>query len=484
MIYDGPYAALENTELDDIANKNKIMYLNGDGNLEWRAFDDVSIAELEKYSTVANFPSTGSTSKLYLSEISGEFYRWSGSVYVRTDANGARKNESNTFTQTNTFNTTINTNGIINTGNISSAIANINTVNSTTIDTINIKTDFLKGSDNITSASIVNGDLTLQNWMNANQKNIYNLNEIRCDIVKNQSNNKIFIDTLNDTANIDTINSTTLNLTTVNSSNINNTGVIEVNEIRADNGSATDASYTFKNDQSSGMYLHDIGQPAIAANGTRIMTLKDDSITCQKPIRFTTLGTAALPALTFNDPTFNSGIYSSGNDVLNFSTNGVERLEINNTAVVIGNKVLNTDGTASLPSYSFSSDATSGLYMDSTGNPSISSGGFNVMQVKDVGIYINSSGSGNSRGLYIESHTGSSNAMIGKSQLVNGTKIINTSSAMSNFYYFITPSNAGTGTSGALIVDNIISGVSFRVRDPSASASTNDSDFYWWIIGA
>lgn len=99
--FDNAYVNLTPAQI--AANSGKVLYNNGD-TLEWLSFSDVNIAELSSHATYASFPSSNqSTSKIYLDQSNGEFYRWSGSAYVRTDANGARKNEANTFTALNTF---------------------------------------------------------------------------------------------------------------------------------------------------------------------------------------------------------------------------------------------------------------------------------------------------------------------------------------------------------------------------------------------
>ncbi len=72
-------------------------------------------------------------------------------------------------------------------------------------------------------------------------------------------------------------------------------------------------------------------------------------------------GTAALPSLTFSsDP--NLGVYRIGADDLGFSTNGVLRLDLSTTALTSTLPYLGQNGAAANPSLSFSADSTMGIY--------------------------------------------------------------------------------------------------------------------------
>jgi hypothetical protein len=510
IVFDEAYQAFEDTELDNPANQNKIMYLNGTGNLEWKAFDDQSIAELETYADFASLPTTGIATKLYFTVNTGEFYRWATTAYVRTDANHPRLNEVNTFTQSNNFN------GISNTGNIGSDTMSSTTNTTTNTRTTNIQTGTgstvattagnkltLNANLNANNTTIENtfamrlnrlesligtlvantdnnqftlqttmnannqrindvadvevgnirslngtiiasssgNDLTLQNWLNANEKNIYNLVESRQDRLKNKANTKTFIDTTTDTGNIATLNTTTgnitttnsttgnittLNNTTLNTTTINATSVVNCNETRADQGNAGDPSFTFKDDQTSGLYQ-----------------------------------------------------FSSGN--VSMSAGGVEKMYWGPSFTNTYNPIRAQNGSSSAPSFTFQSDGDSGLYRANDGSIAISKDGANVLNVRSDGLFINSSGSNNNRNIIIEAQSGS-NQSIGTSTLVNGVRTINTNKASAGARYFVQPGDPNGGTTYALIVDNVVNGSSFRVRDPSVSSGTNNSTFYWWII--
>jgi hypothetical protein len=72
-------------------------------------------------------------------------------------------------------------------------------------------------------------------------------------------------------------------------------------------------------------------------------------------------GTAGSPSYSFtNDP--NTGIYSIGADNLGLAVAGVLIVDISGTRVSVGNALYEADGTASVPSYTFASDTNIGMY--------------------------------------------------------------------------------------------------------------------------
>ena len=49
--------------------------------------------EIHEYDEYAYFPSTGSTEELYVDELTGRLYRWSGSMYVEVSGEKIREYE-------------------------------------------------------------------------------------------------------------------------------------------------------------------------------------------------------------------------------------------------------------------------------------------------------------------------------------------------------------------------------------------------------
>lgn len=99
-------------------------------------------------------------------------------------------------------------------------------------------------------------------------------------------------------------------------------------------------------------------------------------------------GTEALPSLAFaSDP--NTGIFRKGADHLAIATDGLERFNIATTYIqsLLAHRL--TDGSAALPSLSFSSDPTTGVFKDGQG-VGFSSGGISKIKVDNDGVTFNS----------------------------------------------------------------------------------------------
>jgi hypothetical protein len=86
-------------------------------------------------------------------------------------------------------------------------------------------------------------------------------------------------------------------------------------------------------------------------------------------------GSLATTTYGFTGDT-NTGMFSSGADVVDLVTNAASRVSISSTGVTVNNVMLLPDGSASAPSYSFASSASTGMYFDvSSSSVCMSSGG-------------------------------------------------------------------------------------------------------------
>jgi len=94
----------------------------------------------------------------------------------------------------------------------------------------------------------------------------------------------------------------------------------------------------------------------VAGTGANVITQKwTENQTCAK------VGTAALPSFSFFEDN-NTGMYRSAADTLAWSTNGTLRLSLNTTALTNTLPYYAPDGSHSAPSYSFASDTDTGFY--------------------------------------------------------------------------------------------------------------------------
>ena len=92
------------------------------------------------------------------------------------------------------------------------------------------------------------------------------------------------------------------------------------------------------------------------------------------------LGTAALPTYSFQ-PNSNTGLFSSGTNNLDFSTNGTARMRIPSANQIHALSL----GTAALPFYSFSADTGIGMWSPTTSTLAFSTTGAERMRIDNVG---------------------------------------------------------------------------------------------------
>lgn len=85
-------------------------------------------------------------------------------------------------------------------------------------------------------------------------------------------------------------------------------------------------------------------------------------------------GAAAGPSWSFSGDT-NTGMFSSAADVIGFSAGGTERVTISTTALSATVPTRLADGAGGTPSYSFTSDTDTGMYLSGPNSVAISAGG-------------------------------------------------------------------------------------------------------------
>jgi len=100
------------------------------------------------------------------------------------------------------------------------------------------------------------------------------------------------------------------------------------------------------------------------------------------------LGTVSSPALSFVGD-LNTGMYSSGANILDFAADGVNRLTLNSLgATVNGGVFLGSLGTVSLPALSFVGDLNTGMYSSGADTIDISTGGSNRFSMSTTSMAI------------------------------------------------------------------------------------------------
>ena len=108
-------------------------------------------------------------------------------------------------------------------------------------------------------------------------------------------------------------------------------GNVAINDtLEGISGSAASPSFTFTGDTNTGAFRIGADQLGIATNGVLRFTLSTTGATVAFPVDVP-LGTAAAPSLTFTGD-LNTGVFSSGADVLDVTTGGTAKVRVDNTA--------------------------------------------------------------------------------------------------------------------------------------------------------
>lgn len=138
-------------------------------------------------------------------------------------------------------------------------------------------------------------------------------------------------------------------------------------------GDALNPSYSFTNNTNMGIYRISANTLGLSCNGTLISSISSTSITNAVNI-YQPDGDALNPSYSFSSSS-TAGIYSDIPDTILISTAGVLRTTISNTYVTHTLPILVSNGTALIPSYSFSSDQNTGMYLVGANQIGVSTGG-------------------------------------------------------------------------------------------------------------
>ena len=143
-------------------------------------------------------------------------------------------------------------------------------------------------------------------------------------------------------------------------------------------GDVDNPSITFDSDSSVGRYLNSVGQMADAVNGEDVVIYLEDALRILQQLQASS-GDSSAPGISFDDDN-DTGRYLSaigdmrdvvaGTDVVKYLQNTVQFLV----------QQQNQSGTAGEPSYSFSDDPISGLYLAAQGEVRMAAQGIDQMR--------------------------------------------------------------------------------------------------------
>jgi len=137
---------------------------------------------------------------------------------------------------------------------------------------------------------------------------------------------------------------------------------------RGQGGTAGAPAFSFSGDTDTGIYSNSLDQFRFATGGVERFNISVTGLDCAVPIRVND-GSASTPAYAFyNDVGANTGLYRISEDTFGVTTGGTLRLTFSTTAFTGTLPWRGQDGTAAAPSFSFSGDTDTGMYVTSTAN--------------------------------------------------------------------------------------------------------------------
>lgn len=148
--------------------------------------------------------------------------------------------------------------------------------------------------------------------------------------------------------------------------------------ILASDGTATDPSYSYSNDQTTGMFRIASGEIGFTSSGTLVASIDGSGFTNFNPVLFP-MGTAGAPGWGFEGASDTGMFYNSG--AIAFSTGGVNRGEIDATSWRPAVPVQGRDESAAAPTYSWESATDDGIYSVTAGDIGISISGTKVVDI-------------------------------------------------------------------------------------------------------
>jgi hypothetical protein len=160
---------------------------------------------------------------------------------------------------------------------------------------------------------------------------------------------------------------------------LSNTALTTQVRILAPGGSVGAPSLSFSGDSDTGIYSAGANILGFATAGIQRAFMSSGGFQTSTPI-LGALGSAGVPGHSFGSDS-NTGMYSTGSDVLGFSTNGTERLSISTTATTSTLPILNSAGSVSAPSISFSGDTNTGIYNSGADTLDIATNGTNRLSI-------------------------------------------------------------------------------------------------------
>ena len=168
---------------------------------------------------------------------------------------------------------------------------------------------------------------------------------------------------------------------------------------RSINGMASAPTYTFENDDQTGMYLEGINDLGFTANGVYRGSFDVDGLNIHGNLRtddqvFLENGASNKPIYSFKNDR-DTGMYRKEQDTVAFSTDGTYRGSFDTLGLDVGgfirasDQILAEDGENGNPIYTFKSDKTTGMYYKDDYTLAFSTEGGYRGSFRNEGMHIN-----------------------------------------------------------------------------------------------
>lgn len=155
----------------------------------------------------------------------------------------------------------------------------------------------------------------------------------------------------------------------------------------ASDGSASTPSITFLSDTDTGLYRPENNALAVTCAGALVFGCYQ-TVTKSFNVFQNSDGSASIPSYSFLNNN-NLGMYRSAANTLTFATNGTGRVSINTANLISDIPIIGPSGSQSAPSYTFNSDTNTGLYSYSADQIGIACGGTLVGRFFNAGFIMN-----------------------------------------------------------------------------------------------
>ena len=159
------------------------------------------------------------------------------------------------------------------------------------------------------------------------------------------------------------------------SASVDSTGITSNGIVAAADGTTLAPAFTFSSETSTGMCLPNAARLALCTLGTQRMLVYDLATEIKSTVLAVENGSALLPSYTFSSNA-NTGMYRVAANTLGWATGGVQAATLNSSGLLttVGG-VSVPNGTAAAPSITFTSDTDTGVYHSATNAVGLSAGG-------------------------------------------------------------------------------------------------------------